>query len=39
VREALILPRDREASQSAWEQGLLTLRCLPLLLVDSMQPQ
>jgi predicted amidohydrolase YtcJ len=38
IREALILPRDWEVYQSAWEQGRLTLRCLPMLLVDSSEP-
>ena len=38
VREALILPEGWEAYQSAWEQGRLTIRCLPMLLVDSSRP-
>jgi predicted amidohydrolase YtcJ len=39
VREALILPEGWEVYQSAWEQGRLSIRCLPLLLVDPFRPQ
>jgi hypothetical protein len=39
IREALLLPEGWEVYQSAWEQGRLTIRCLPLLLVDSSHPQ
>jgi len=39
VREALILPEGWEVYQSAWEQGRLPIRCLPLLLVDPFRPQ
>jgi predicted amidohydrolase YtcJ len=39
VREALLLADGWEVYQSAWEQGRLTIRCLPLLLVDSSWPQ
>jgi predicted amidohydrolase YtcJ len=39
VREALILLEGWEVYQSAWEQGRLSIRCLPLLLVDPFRPQ
>jgi predicted amidohydrolase YtcJ len=39
IREALLLPEGWEVYQSAWEQGRLAIRCLPLLLVDSGRPQ
>jgi predicted amidohydrolase YtcJ len=39
VREALLLADGWEVYQSAWEQGRLSIRCLPLLLVDSSWPQ
>jgi predicted amidohydrolase YtcJ len=39
VREALILLEGWEVYQSAWEQGRLPIRCLPLLLVDPFRPQ
>jgi predicted amidohydrolase YtcJ len=39
VREALILPEGWEVYQSTWEQGRLSIRCLPLLLVDPFRPQ
>src|SRR5262249_33456838 len=38
IREALILPEGWEVYQSAWEQGRLAIRCLPMLLVDSGRP-
>jgi predicted amidohydrolase YtcJ len=39
VREALLLADGWEVYQSAWERGRLSIRCLPLLLVDSSWPQ
>jgi predicted amidohydrolase YtcJ len=39
VREALILLEGWEVYQSAWEQERLSIRCLPLLLVDPFRPQ
>lgn len=39
VREALPLADGWEVFQSAWEQHRLSIRCLPLLLVDSSWPQ
>jgi predicted amidohydrolase YtcJ len=39
VREALILLEGWEVYQSAWEHGRLSIRCLPLLLVDPFRPQ
>jgi predicted amidohydrolase YtcJ len=39
IREALILLEGWEVYQSAWEQGRLPIRCLPLLLVDPFRPQ
>jgi predicted amidohydrolase YtcJ len=39
IREALIQLEGWEVYQSAWEQARLTIRCLPMLLVDSSQPQ
>jgi predicted amidohydrolase YtcJ len=39
IREALLLPEGWEVYQSAWEQGRLPIRCLPLLLVDPFRPQ
>jgi predicted amidohydrolase YtcJ len=39
VREALIQLEGWEVYQSAWEQGRLSIRCLPLLLVDPFRPQ
>jgi predicted amidohydrolase YtcJ len=38
VREALLLTDGWEVYQSAWEQGRLSIRCLPMLLVDSSWP-
>jgi hypothetical protein len=39
IREALLLPEGWEVYQSAWEQGRLCIRCLPLLLVNSSESQ
>src|SRR5262245_15179422 len=39
IREALLLPEGWEVYQSAWEQRRLSIRCLPMLLVDSSRPQ
>ena len=38
IREALLEPGRLAVYQSAWERGLLTLRCRVLLLVDSTWP-
>ena len=38
VREALIRLEGWEVYQSAWEQQRLSIRCLPLLLVDPFRP-
>jgi predicted amidohydrolase YtcJ len=35
IREALVLPEGWEVYQSAWERGRLSIRCLPMLLVNS----